>query len=288
MALSRRAARGFLITATAVVSGVLIAGCGSSSNSSGSAGKAVSLVHAADLSTSEAGYKMSMTEHAAAGGTQIDATGSGVWDAKDHEASILMNMTIAGQTLPIQMVFANDTIYEQLPSQYANQMPGGKPWLSFNLNELAKYAKLPSMSSLTNSGSSGNPSQYLEYLKAAGKSVQDLGQETVAGVQTTHYRAALNLSELPDTVPASDRQAARHLATALKNRFKASYSPIDVWVDQADLVRKIQMSLSETVNGHAISVTLIEEIDSYGAEPPPTIPSSSQTSDLVSLLKSEG
>jgi hypothetical protein len=266
----------------------LIAGCGGSSHNSGSSGKAVSLAHAADLSTSASGYKMNMTEHATAAGTAIAATGSGVWDAKDHEASLQMNMSVAGQTVPLKMVFANETIYEQLPSQYTSQLPNRKPWLSFSLNELAKYAKLPSMSSLMNSDSSGNPSEYLEYLKAAGKSVQNLGQETVAGVQTTHYRANLNLSELPDTVPASERPAAQQLAAALEKKYKTSASPIDVWVDQADLVRKLQMSLSETVQGHAISMTITEEITSYGAQPAPTVPSASETTDLLSLIKQSG
>jgi hypothetical protein len=281
MALSRRAACRFLTTATVVGGGVLIAGCGGSSHGT------VSIVKAADLSTSAAGFKMDITETGTVAGASVNATGGGVWDAKDHAGSVQMTMSIDGQTVPLEAIYTKDTFYEKLPTQ-GSKLPAGKPWLSFNLNELAKIAKLPSMGSLTNSDSTGNPSVYLQYLKAAGKSVQNLGQQTVEGVQTTHYRANLDLAQLPGTVPASERSAAQQLATALKDKYNASVSPVDVWVDQAGLVRQIQMTYSETVEGHSFSLTVTAQYTSYGPQPAPTVPSASETTDIASLVKNSG
>ena len=82
--------------------------------------------------------------------------------------------------------------------------PGGKPWISVNIGGLSTVTEIPGISSLISSDSSfTNPGQYMDFLKAASSgSVQNLGQETTGGVQTTHYSAQIDLSKLAGVVPA--------------------------------------------------------------------------------------
>ena len=280
--LGARATRWFLVVAALIGGGALIAGCGGSS-----ATKSASLVRAADKSTSAAGYRMTMSINESVAGKSIDISATGGFDVHPHQGSMLMNMSIAGQTLPIQLVLAHDTIYEELPSQVSSRLPGGKPWISVNIGQLSTVTKIPGLSSLVGSDSSfTNPGQYLDFLKAASSgSVQNLGQETIGGVQTTHYSAQIDLSKLARAVPASVRTAVSQMVTALKQRLHASYSPINVWIDQSDLIRKVQINVDETVDGRSASSTITEQITAYGTQPAPTVPPASQTTDLLSLIR---
>lgn len=239
------------------------------------------------MSTSAAGYKMTMSITESVAGKTIDISATGGFDVHPRQGSMLMNMSLAGQTFPIQLVLANNTIYEELPSQVTSQLPGGKPWISLNLGELGTLAKVPGLSSLMSSDSSfTNPGQYMDFLKAASSgSIQNLGQTTIGGVQTTHYRAQLDLSKLASAVPAATRPAVEKMVTALKQRVHASYSPINVWIDQADLIRQLQMNVGATVNGRSVSSSITENITAYGTQPAPTVPPPSQTTDILSLIK---
>ena len=287
MALHLRAFSRLPIVTVLLASGVLIAGCGGSSKGSTNT---VSLSRAADLSTSATGMKLSMSMHESVAGKSFDMDGTGAFNLKARNGSMLMNISVAGQTFPMQVVLANDTIYEELPSQVTSQLPGGKPWISIDLRQLGRLTKIPGLSSIMSSGSSmSNPGQYLDFLKAASAgSVKNLGQATVDGVQTTHYSAQLDLAKLPNAVPPSARSAVSQMMGALQNRFHPSYGPINVWLDQSDLVRKVQMSFSETVAGRSVGATITEHISDYGKQPAPTVPPASQTTDILSLIRSGG
>jgi hypothetical protein len=282
MALSRGSSRRFLIAVAVVGSGALVAGCGGSSH------KTVSLVRAADLSTGASGYKVTMTLHESVQGQSFDMSGTGAFNTKPLAGSMNMNVSVAGQSLPIEVLFSDGTIYEQLPSSVMSKLPGNKSWISLNLSQLGALTKLPGLSSLMSSDSQySDPGQYMDYLKAASDgSVKNLGQATINGVQTTHYSADVDISKLPDAVPAASRPAVEQLVAALQKRFRAGNMPMDVWIDQSDLIRKVQMVMDETVEGKTVSGTLTEQIDAYGTQPAPTVPAAGDTLNLLSLLKS--
>ena len=107
-------------------------------------------------------------------------------------------------------------------------------------------------------------------------------------MQTTHYSAVIDLSKLADAVPASARQATQQLVAAMKQRYKTGNLPVDVWIDQSDLVRKVQMGINETVQGQALTGTVTEQISDYGTQPAPTVPSAGETLNILSLLKNSG
>ena len=284
---TRRATRRFLTATALLASGALIAGCGGSSDA-GSSARTVSLTRAADLSTAKAGYKLIMSMHDVVAGKTIDISGTGGFNLKPREGALLMNLSADGQTFPIQVVIAHDTIYEQLPSQITSQLPGGKPWISINLRQLSSAMNLPDLGSLMSSNSSmSDPSQYMNYLKSAA-SVTNLGQETVDGVQTTHYSAQLKLSKLTDAVPPALRQSMAQMVTTLEQRFHASYQPINVWIDQSNLIRKIQMTIDESVSGQSVTSQITEQFTAYGTQPAPSVPPAGQTTNVLSLIENGG
>ena len=301
MVRNRRRIRTFLMGAALVGSGALIAGCGGSSNnntnnnskSASAPTKHVSFVRAADVSSAAAGFKLDMAMHISAAGHSVDINANGSFTPKAHQGSMTMDLSggaLNGQTVQMQMVLSGGTMYMKLPPSLAAKVPGGKPWLSLNFSQIGKAMNIPGYGSMLNS-SSGiyNPGQYLDYLKAAADgSVKDLGQETVDGVQTTHYQAQIDFAKLPDAVPAAERPAIRQLVKVLQAHAKLSGIPVDAWIDNSNLVRKVALTLSGTVNGQPLNEAITLNITDYGTQPAPTVPSPDQTTNLSSMMQGAG
>jgi hypothetical protein len=275
-----------------LAAGLLAAGCGSSSSSSGSAQvPTVSLTRAADVSSAAAGYKVALTLHETIPNAgAIVASGTGSFSLNPHQGSMALQMTLppgAGlSTLKMQMVLDKGNIYMKFPPALASKLPGGKPWVYINLAQAGKAAGLSGLGSLLNSSSSfSNPGQYLNFLRATTNgSVKDLGQATVNGVSTTHYHAKVDLTKLPQAVPASQRKAIQQLMNSLRGKATLSEIPMDVWIDASHLVRRVQSTFTETVGGQSVSIAMTENFLSYGAQPAPAVPPASQTENLLSLL----
>jgi hypothetical protein len=272
------------------VAGLLAVGCGRSSSDSAQV-PTVSLTRAADISSAAAGYKVTMTLHETVPSLgAIEATAHGAFSPKAHAGALTMQMHLppgAGiATLALQMVLRGSTIYVKLPAQLATKIPGGKPWVSVNLDQAGKAAGVPGLGSLFSSSSSiTNPGQFLSYLRATSSgSVKNLGSATVNGLRTTHYRAKMDFSKLPSVVPAAQRQSVEQLVASLKRKGAPTQVPIDAWIDSSHLIRRVQTSFSEPINGQSVTISSTENFTQYGPQPTPAVPPRDQTTDLLSLL----
>lgn len=274
---------------------LIAAGCGSSAAKPAS--QTINLSRAAYVSTAASGFKavISLQESIPSLG-QVTMSGTGAFSLPAHTGAVTMQMSIpsaaatrAGlSNFRIQAVMVPGTIYMKLPAQLADKIPGGKPWWKINLSQAAKLAGIPGLSSLLSGTSTINdPSQYLDFLRAtAAGSVQDLGPATVDGVQTTHYHAVIDISKLPDAVPAGARPGVEQLvATLQKKGAVAKAFPIDAWIDASHRIRRIQMAYDQTISGQSAAVSMNVDFVDYGAQPPPKVPPPGQTLDLLALLR---
>jgi hypothetical protein len=287
MGIRRGGARGFLIAA-GFVSATLAAGCGGSASASDGGFSAMPRAASASIA---AGLKMNVNLTEAIGGPSVVFTASGSFSPRTRSGSMLLSMQVpssGGPPTPMRIVIANGTIYERLPSQLAIQIPGGKPWLSLQLSQLSTLNQLPGLNSfIRESLTFGNPQQYLAFLDAAAVagSVKKVGDAEVNGLRTTQYQAAISIAKLPTTTPTADPQAARQLASVVARRFHASTVPVSVWIDRANLIRRLQTTLQGTVAGHVVSLSITENITHYGAQTMPTTPLATNTTDLLSLVE---
>jgi hypothetical protein len=271
---------------------LLFAGCGSSAPSS--ATRTISLSRAAYVSSGSSGYRvvMSLRESVPNVG-QVLIGGMGSFSIPSHSGTMTLRMSLpaaaAGlSNLTIPMVIAHGTIYMRFPPQLADRIPGGKPWWEINLAQAGNAAGVPGLSSLTGGTSSLNdPGQYLDFLRATSSgSLKNLGQATVNGVQTTHYSAQIELSKLPEAVPASARAGIAQLVAALQKRGTVSQIPIDAWIDSSNLVRQIELVYDQPISstGQTAAVSLKMDFIAYGPQPRPAIPPPGQTVNLLALL----
>jgi hypothetical protein len=275
------------------VAAALVAGCGSSGSSGAGNTPTVSLNRAADVSSTASGYRIAMSMQETVPNTgQIHMTGTGSFSPAAHLGAATMQMelppTAGTGTLQLGMVLDKTTVYMKLPAALTSKIPGGKPWLYINLSQAGQLAGIPGLGSLISTSSSLNdPGQYLDYLRAtSASSVKDVGQATVNGVHTTEYHAVVDMTKLPNAVPAPQRRTIEQLVNALKSKGLTTQMPIDVWIDSSSLVRRVQLAFSEPLpnTGQTVSVAMTENFLQYGPQPVPAIPSASESANLLSLL----
>jgi len=283
--------RGTLLGVMAVAA--LLAGCGSSGSGQT---PTVSLSRAADVSSAEAGYRTTMTlNETVPGAGAIAMTGNGSFSPAAHSGALTMQLKLPASAglgnVQLHVVLNKTAIYIKLPPQLAGKIPGGKPWLYVNLDQIGQAAGIPGIGSLLSSGSSlSDPGRYLTFLRASTQgSIKNLGEVTVNGIRTTHYQAEIDLSKLPSAVPAADRQAVQQLVTALERKGAVHQFPIQAWIDSSHLIRRIQMAFTEPLStGQSVAVALTENFLNYGQQPLPAIPSPSQSVNVLSLAHSSG
>lgn len=248
------------------------------------------VAQAATLSTSTPGFRLNlhMTMTSPVLPAPVVVSGRAVIDARDRAASMSFSINapelasqLGSDGMRMTMLLDGGVMYMKFPAVLGSRLPAlaGKQWLKF---DIAKLKGLPGMSSFGNNPTMTDPSQMLQYLRAASAGVSNLGHERIDGVETTHYRATVSLDRLLSTeLPSSDQSLVRQLqqSTGL-NEF-----PMDVWIDSHHLVRRVAMSLALHVdNGQALQENVTADITDYGPQPRPTPPPADQVADFGSLI----
>jgi hypothetical protein len=299
------------VTAAAALAALALvaAGCGSSSRSGipappAAEGGARFLASAATRSTATPSMKTDLTvtmlsSQLPSGRIQMTATGA--LDNANHR----MNMRIDMSKLVSQLGAAagalgsgNDwvgeevgdfgdgraIIYMRLPA-LTRVMPGGKPWIKMDLNALGTQAGID-LSQFTQLGT--DPSRMVDWLRTVSGDVTTVGTEKLDGVDTTHYRATVDLSKYPDLVPADQREAVQRAIDQLTKAAHLSSFPVHVWVDEDGLVRQVRAVLTGTIQGQTVNIVTTERFYDFGTPVEIQLPAESQVTDISTLAGSVG
>jgi hypothetical protein len=282
-----------------VAAAAALTGCGSSGSNSSAANQ---VSRAAFVSTSTSGYRMrfGMLLSSSSLPQPIQAIGVGSFNVKAHTGAVRFDMNLGSSpqitqvlgsnTLRLDEVIDGTTIYVKLPTALTSRLPtfSGKPWFKVDIAKSASAAGVPGVGSLVNNPASSDPSQLLQYLRAAG-TVTKVGSDVVNGNQTTHYRATIDLDKVASTVPASSRASAQAAITGLEKLTKLHQIPVGVWIDSQNLVRRMRMSFGESLpSGQTITAAITVDITGYGPQPAPVIPPASQVTDASALTGQTG
>jgi hypothetical protein len=249
------------------------------------------IIRAADVTDHVAGADIGGTVDVNAAGQSISMDLSGYESLARHDGLLKFNINgapgISSSTATFQMRFIYPVFYMSSPL-FASALPSGKQWLKFNVASLlSKQGVNPAVLSTTQS----DPTQYLQYLKATSGGVQNLGTETIRGVETTHYHAVSDLSRYAALLPASKRAAARKTFSHLQQLTGTHQIPIDVWIDSHNLVRQMQVKLavhpsSGALAGKTLSEKVTVDLFNFGPKPAVAPPPADQTEDLNALVGS--
>ena len=252
-----------------IAAGVALGGCGSGATNSNP--PAVSQVTRAAYVTSQgSGFKMLMRLSGDVAGESFSLNMNAA--VADHDQRGSLSETVDGKT--VESIFDLPYVYVRVPGKPIK----GKPWGRFNV-----VAYMQSLGLSGSAATSGDPSQWIDFLKATGQATT-LGKQTVRGVPTTHYHALVDFGRYATVVPAPLRAAAQDEASLLKRISGQQSLPMDVWIDGHNLVRKYQVQVPLCYQGERASESLSAELYGYGTQTVPVPPPASEASELTSEL----
>lgn len=178
-----------------------------------------------------------------------------------------------------------NVLYERLPAPMLSQMPEGKTWIRMNLDELFRKQYGASFSEFQG-GTADSNMDYLKSLRAASGSVENLGREKVRGVQTTHYRAELDLEH----AAKADSLKNSGLYKKLKSQIGTGKLQTEVWLDGAGKVRRLEATtplsleaLPPGVRSKDARATVVQEFYDFGTPVNVQAPSADQVTDMDAL-----
>jgi hypothetical protein len=267
----------------------------------GSAGSELSgpIAQAATVSSNAPGYRMHMSLQLSSSALPAPITGTGdaVVDVRDQATSMSFDIDfgadpavtqqLGSSVMHMEMRADGKTVYVKLPPTLTSALPiSGKQWIEVNLSKLGG---LPGLSAIRNDPTTSDPSALLQYLRSQSATVTNEGQANVNGIETTHYRAQLDIAHLADSLPSAERSAVQSTLSEMQQDSPSGGIPVDVWVDSSHLVRKMTMSIDlAPPNGPTIDEVVTANLGDYGPQAPPPSPPAGDVLNLTNLANPAG
>ena len=247
---------------------------------------------AAGETTAQAGSsRMAMTVSAATDGATTDSTAAPE-QAFELKAEGLINyetghgvMTMDMGSLGIPGAPAGDAEMRMLGSVVYMKLPGNelgnRPWIKFDLEAMGESgAPVPGLNPASN-----DPRGVLDALRGVSGDVEEVGAEEVRNVETTHYRANVDLDKAQDAVP----EARKEDFAAFAEQLGIDTLPIDVWVDEEGRARRFAYDVETPASGQAPAsqVELVIDLYDFGVEVDVKAPPESEVTDYVGMNSGE-
>ena len=226
-------------------------------------------------------------------------TGDGAFDTTANRASLTIDMSsfasllgglfagAAGAGGPelddpdawkIEAVQDGFVMYMRFPA-VADQLPAGKSWVRMDLRQAgsAQGIDLEQLQRFT----SNDPREILDYLRAVSGEIETVGTEELRGVETTHYYAIVDLLRYGKLAPPAEREKLRSLLGEVVEQSGLGKIPMDAWVDEHGLVRKLTMAFSATQPGTTEQATasMSFELYDYGKDVEIELPPAAEVVD---------
>jgi len=235
------------------------AACGGSSKakapSASSGAAAIAVVTAAAKKSALAGSEhLTLKVGGKASGQEIVVTGAGDFDNKQHVGMLHVDFSAAGISASIDAVLSSTDMYLK-SSLFSVLLPAGKSWLKLDLKKAASAQGL-SLNTLL----SQDPTHSLTALQSLTGATK-VGTEQVDGVETTHYRARIDLSKLPAAPTASP----------------AAPSTYDAWVGGDGYVHRVRTHIVTGSGKQKSVVTLTADLADFGKSVSVAVPPAAQT-----------
>jgi LppX_LprAFG lipoprotein len=162
--------------------------------------------------------------------------------------------------------------YMHLPAidKYLN----GKTWVKADLNALAKRHGFD-LSQLLQQAGSQDPTKALQAIESVGN-VSKVGTATIDGVNTTEYSGTIDV-----------QKAAAALGPSVSKLFaqaKLTTIPVDVWVGDDGLVRRLHENFAYPLQGAGeLTTDLTMDLSDFGVQTNIQPPPAGETADISAL-----
>lgn len=219
---------------------------------------------AADTTSKQASEHVEFTAAGTgADGSRISMSGSGDFQNDPQLGEITLSFASSRGSNSIHEVIKDWKLYMTSPL-FTQSLPAGKTWMSLDMKKATKALGVD-ITSL----SSQSPGQTLQQLKASG-SVARVGLARIDGVVTTHYRATVDLSKVPN-------------GDKIVKLTGVQYEPVEVWIARDGLVRRVQVAYSAPAQG---GMQMRMDFSRYGEPVYVNVPDDSVTFDATQAAES--
>lgn len=202
-------------------------------------------------------------------------------DLSDLLSSLGAGAEEAEAFMPTEMIMVGTLMYMRMPA-LADLTSGDKEWIRMDIAEIGKQEGID-IDALLETSTSQDPTQILSYLRATSDNVQELGREDVRGVETTHYRATVDLRKTVQDVPPELRDEAQRSTDELIEQLGSSSLEIEVWIDAEGLARRFSSDFPLPA-ATGSSATLTFEMYDFGVELDIEVPSEDDVIDYTELV----
>jgi hypothetical protein len=194
--------------------------------------------------------------------------------------SLLGGVAPAAADTTLDVVLDGKVLYVRFPL-LAQVVAKGKDWLKLDLEKVASAhgADLGQLGQLAQ----GDPAQALGYLRAAGDFTA-VGQETVRGVETTHYKGAIDLAKAADNLSGPQNDEIEKLLQSAD----VHQLPAEAWIDGDGYLRKLTLSFSQLSSAPDEALDLTMELYDLGSTLEINPPPSGDVTDISDLAGKGG
>jgi hypothetical protein len=267
---------------------LLLSACGG-----GDSVSAAPVAEAAPTTTEAGSSRIEFTMAVEAEGKKFTMSGDGVFDYTRPRGRMTLDLgNLAELSRGVLVDRSMEVVYDGLV--YYMRFPGGllelgglgEKWLKLDLKELEAMSAMD-LGALQQANT--NPAQLMQFLRGASDDIEEVGQDEVRGVETTHYRATVDLEEAIEQ-GAEIGEFSEEMREQLKaeiERMKAQTGlealPVEVWIDEDNLLRRMRMDFSLAAEGERVRMEMTTEFFDFGVDVDAAPPSADQTVDITKL-----
>jgi hypothetical protein len=247
---------------------------------------------AADKTVVAGGARLDGEGEFRAAGFTVPVTMDGAVDFEERRVHMSMDVPPNAVLRPVQaaeagfpfefILDAGETVFFAT-ADLRQQLPPGKHWAKVDLGELDDETGLAFQQ--LNRYDESNPAEWLRLLRTSG-GAERVGAERVTGVRTTRYRATIDPRRFPDTLPEDEREKARETVERMDRIDPTVLNPmpVDVWIDDAGLIRRERVRIDEVYEGVRPRGHLTFDFVEFGRDVSVQEPDDDETVDVTEQL----
>lgn len=154
-------------------------------------------------------------------------TGTGMTDFATHSFELTFDSLKGGS---VQVLETGGILYMKVPPADIAKVPGNKPWVSVDLNQIAAAdgGTQATLAGLL----SDSPDQAVANLAAATDKISRVGTATIDGSKATEYRATVSLKKA-----AADSGATSPTIQREESALHTTSIPVEIWVGKKYIER---------------------------------------------------